>query len=508
MRLASTRAAVQGASTAEESSTTNSSANPADTSSESLDHPEKSTLLQQQQLQAEAIQRQKHNRLVRSHERSRDETMRLLSVRNRRALRRLSERHHVETRRRKEELHQCLVVIKGEVARAWRKHNRSRGITAKGLEKPKSVERVETPAEPSKLEASPAAVGMAAAPMQSELPKKEVLALRHRVGMKEATVISRPEMSLMDTNHGCNLDFLSPPNLSQEVGGSHDIDQDLPGQDQGFGDANVSDFGDGVLSNADHSVGSCQPRKENGLAKPSSPETRTENTSNAEILQQNNQVSIDRVGARDLEETSLGQGEADAQLQSRTTDGEDRDDVITDMSSGGSSSSLGTPKCQNDEAGRIKSGTYTSSDAVKEDERAKHSKNATSMTRQRGGAMYRKKGQGAEVVTGCSIPTLPKAEVIAPVGVLGSVIGVLSPAEANALLALGRTAPDVLLTSPAGPLERWAKVVERGDVQDGNEVVGNLDDNILDRAVDKLVAEIRENQNSTRKRLGMAPIIF
>lgn len=507
MRLASTRATVQGASTAEESSTANASANSADTSTESLGHPEKSTLLQQQQLQTGVIQRQKHNRLIGSHERLRDESMRLLSVRNHRALHRLSERRHVETRRRKEELRQCLVAVKGEVARAWRTHNRSRGITVKGLEKPKSVERVETPAESSKLEASPASAEMAAAPIHSGLPKKKVFTLRHHVAMEETTVIAKPEMGLMDTNHGCNLDLLTSPNLGQqEAGGSYDIDQD-----QDFGDANVGDFSDGALSNADHSVRSCQPRKENGLAKSSSPETRAEDTANTERLLQNNQVSIDRVEARDLGETSLGQGEADARLQSQTTDGEDLDDVITGMSSGGSSSSLGSPKSQHDEAGRIKSGTCTSDNAVKGGEPAKQSKNATSMTRQHGGTVYRKKRQGAEVVTGCSIPTLPKAEVIAPVGVLGSVIGVLSPAEANALLTLGRSAqegPDVLLTSPAGPLERWAKVVERGDVQDGKEVVENSEDDILDRAVDKLVAEIIEKQNLTRKRLGMAPIIF
>lgn len=472
----------------------------------SLDQPEKSTLFQQQQLQAEAIQRQKHNRLLRSHERSRDETMRLLSVRNHRALRRLSERRHVETRRRKEELRQCLVAVKGEVARAWRKHNRSRGITVKGLEKPKNVGSVETPAESSKLEASPSSAGMAvAAPTQSELPKNEVLALRHRVAMKKATVISKPEMGLMDTNNGGNVDLLSQNFCQQEAGGSNDIDRALPGQDQGFGDGNVDHFGDGV------SVGGCPTRKKNDVAEPSSQETRAEDKANTEPLLQNDHVSIERLGARGPGETSLRQEEADAQLQAPTTDGEDVDDVIADMSSGGSSSCRGTPKGQNDEAGHVKSGTCTSGDTANGDERAKHSKNATSTVRQRGGAVYRKKRQGAEAVTGCSIPTFPNAEVNAPVGVLGSVIGVLSPAEANALLALGRIAPegpDVLLTSPAGPLERWANVVEQGNVQDGNEVAGNPEDNILDRAVDKLVAEIREKENSTRKRLGMAPLIF
>ncbi len=81
--------------------------------------------LRQKQSQAEEVQRDKHERLLRALECSGAEEVRLLSARQRGALGRLATRTRNSERRRKEELRGQLVVIKGDVARLWREHNRS-----------------------------------------------------------------------------------------------------------------------------------------------------------------------------------------------------------------------------------------------------------------------------------------------------------------------------------------------------------------------------------------------
>ncbi|CAM9490772.1 unnamed protein product [Laminaria digitata] len=90
-----------------------------------LDSLEKSSL-RQKHAQAEEVQRDKHNRLLRSLERSRAEQLRLVSVRHHGALGRLTERRRDKNRRRKHELRERLAAAKGGIARTWKEHNNRR----------------------------------------------------------------------------------------------------------------------------------------------------------------------------------------------------------------------------------------------------------------------------------------------------------------------------------------------------------------------------------------------
>eukprot|EP00752_Nemacystus_decipiens_P007548 g6744.t1 len=82
-------------------------------------------LVQQKQEQAEEIQRDKHERLRRSLERSGKEELRLLSARHKGALGRLAVRCRAAKQTREIALRGELAKVKGGVARLWREHNRS-----------------------------------------------------------------------------------------------------------------------------------------------------------------------------------------------------------------------------------------------------------------------------------------------------------------------------------------------------------------------------------------------
>lgn len=71
------------------------------------------------------MQRDKHDRLLGTLERARAEALRLLAARHHGALGRLTERRLGEDRRRKQELRERLAAAKGNVSRAWKEHNRS-----------------------------------------------------------------------------------------------------------------------------------------------------------------------------------------------------------------------------------------------------------------------------------------------------------------------------------------------------------------------------------------------
>ena len=97
---------------------------------------------------------------------------------------------------------------------------------------------------------------------------------------------------------------------------------------------------------------------------------------------------------------------------------------------------------------------------------------------------------------------------------------VFSAEEANALVALGRSAPDgprVFLKYAAQSLQRVPQLLlgradvvgkdcdnERSDAVGGFKDRGYPQDRILDQAVDKLVSEMQE-ENSASRRMGMGP---
>eukprot|EP00903_Cladosiphon_okamuranus_P006111 g6019.t1 len=80
--------------------------------------------VQQKQVQAEGVQRDKHERLRRSLECSGTEELRLLAVRQNGALGRLAVRRRAAKHDREAELRGKLAQVKGGVARLWREHNR------------------------------------------------------------------------------------------------------------------------------------------------------------------------------------------------------------------------------------------------------------------------------------------------------------------------------------------------------------------------------------------------
>lgn len=79
---------------------------------------------QQKQLQAEEVQRDKHERLRGSLECSGTEELRLLSARQSGALGRLASRHRAAKHDREVELRGKLARVKGGIARLWREHNK------------------------------------------------------------------------------------------------------------------------------------------------------------------------------------------------------------------------------------------------------------------------------------------------------------------------------------------------------------------------------------------------
>ncbi|CAM9801432.1 unnamed protein product [Scytosiphon promiscuus] len=90
--------------------------------------PEKASILQKH-AQAEQVQGDKHDRVLRALYRSGTEEFRLLSVRQSGNIARLSALRRDKNRRRKSELRGKLAALRGAVAREWRAHNaRSRGF--------------------------------------------------------------------------------------------------------------------------------------------------------------------------------------------------------------------------------------------------------------------------------------------------------------------------------------------------------------------------------------------
>lgn len=82
------------------------------------------SLLQQKHARAERVQRDKHQRLLRTLQRSRAESLRLLRMHHRGAFHRAAHRRREADRRQQQNLRERLVTMKGIITRAWKDHNR------------------------------------------------------------------------------------------------------------------------------------------------------------------------------------------------------------------------------------------------------------------------------------------------------------------------------------------------------------------------------------------------
>lgn len=508
-------------------------------------------ILQQKYARAEEVQRDKHDKLFRSLERSRTKGLRLLSVRHRGALARLAERCQDENRRRKQNLRERLVATKSGVTGAWREHNCSRPDLGVVRGRHTSPERGASPGEKAPESGAPSPFSQELLTLRRDncdekignysSVAKFIVAAADSDGVeniREDKGDSEQENSPLSVPLSSGAGFIGASSArggrAMEDGGCDGKGKKWKSVREGrlllFRGLTV-DTGKGAFKAKEDHVVKCSNGAEEeihydtdslkfpsaGLEAPptgSSPTflsgaitTLSKSDSNSDaIVVDGGSRGTNQGGGQIPISDSLG-----TSFQGPCTPEADRDTVGADTNTKAGSVFHGNDPTIHREASSL---SHVSTDP------------RTRTNRKGNGLGRRRKGDTVTIADAAAYSAFGFAPPSSNRAVVGGAMSILSEEEVQALAALGRGAPNdprlLLLTSPSSS-EAWAEfvrdkiepllVARDGGCFDGGRydhggkrADGQVKSELLDGAVDKLASEMQAEEELIRRRLGMAPL--
>lgn len=458
--------------------------------------------LQQQHTQAQEIQRDKHNRSLRNLERLRIENIRLLSTRHLGDLGRLSDRRRMKNRDRRQALRERLAAAKSEVKRAWREHNRflfrSTGAEHRAIPECADGEQ-RVAAFPERAPSGRSPEGLATNVGQPGKPdgldgntdeSADSSAGKRQITSKLDRVNAFPERNCSGNVGGGDIDRRVRVSIANGNGLSQKSDEAL---DETHPVVGVSDNAYDVIDLEARKLHSPGLEISKAIVVAISSKDRTFRGA---------------VAAGEMDAGNAHSGEGDG--------------AFTTMFAADACTFLGAASAGFGKVASESSRTGAASGAGKDKKREKRHGPSSATTCSVEAIATGYNGRRLPVRTrrkralSAQAPSRADSPIATASDFPGRALGILSEEEMQALASLGRGAPNdprLLLAFPP-PSQAWEHSNFQGDdVGDSADKQGDgiargeeSVDAIVDRAVDKLVLEMRAEEEATRRRFGMASL--